>query len=133
MLDGLGERIVKNALLAVAVALSLAAAATASASASELHGRWAVDPADCHSNRYVWIFAGDRAGLFVDNSVVSGWRRATYRDLPDDVVAVAFDGLPRREFRWRFRGPDEIAAAAVIEDGRSAERSFFQVWRRCEG
>ena len=128
MLASFGERFVKIVVLAAGLALIVGIAG-----AAELHGRWAVDIADCQSNRYVWVFAGDRAGLFVDNAVVSGWRRATYRPLEDDVVSVAFDGLPRREFRWRFRGPDEIAAASVIEDGRPADTRSFQVWRRCEG
>lgn len=128
MMVWFGERVMKIA--ALVVGLSLIAVV---ASAAELYGRWAVDPADCHSNRYVWVFAGDRAGLFVDNAVVSGWRRATYRPMPDETVVVAFDGLPRREFRWRFRGPDEIATAGVLEDGKPAETRGFQVWKRCVG
>ena len=128
MLVGFGERLVKIAALVIGLSLIVGIAA-----AAELHGRWAVDPADCHSNRYVWVFAGDRAGLFVDNAVVSGWRRATYRPIADETVAVAFDGLPRREFHWRFRGPDEIAAAGILEDGKPADTRGFQVWKRCVG
>ena len=128
MLVRLGERLMKIAALVVGLALIAGIA-----SATELHGRWAVDPADCHSNRYVWVFADERAGLFVDNAVVSGWRRATYRPMADEIVTVAFDGLPRREFRWRFRGPDEISTAGVVEDGKPAETRGFQVWKRCVG
>lgn len=121
--------------LAVGV-LSCCLAGTASAQTAEprdLHGRWAVDPVDCADNRYVWIFSNDRAGLFVDNGVVSGWRRATYARVADGVLAVTLDGSPRREFRWRLSGRDEIATAGIIENGRLVEDRSFQVWRRCAG
>lgn len=121
--------------LAVGV-LSCCLAGTASAQTAEprdLHGRWAVDPVDCADNRYVWIFSNDRAGLFVDNCVVSGWRRATYARVADGVLAVTLDGSPRREFRWRLSGRDEIATAGIIENGRLVEDRSFQVWRRCAG
>ena len=99
----------------------------------DLQGRWAVDPVDCADNRYVWIFSNDRAGLFLDNGVVSGWRRASYVRVSVDIVAVILDGAPRREFRWRVSGRDEIATVAIIENGRLVEDRSFQVWRRCDG
>lgn len=130
MLGHHGEGIVKRWILAAAFAAALVPAAGV---AGDLHGRWAVEPGDCASNRYVWVFAGDRAGLFVDSAVVSGWRRASYRSVDGEVVAVAFDGAPRREFRWQFRGPDEIATVGVLEEGRMVVDRSFQVWRRCAG
>lgn len=125
-----GEGIVKRSILAATLAAALAPAA---AGAGDLHGRWAVEPGDCASNRYVWVFASDRAGLFIDSAVVSGWRRASYRSVEGEVVAVAFDGAPRREFRWQFHGPDEIATVGVLEEGRMVVERSLQVWRRCAG
>lgn len=137
MLQRHGERRVKRAAIArCAFALGLLLVGAASASASdprELQGRWAVDPIDCADNRYVWIFSNDRAGLFVDNGVVSGWRKATYAKVGEGVVAVILEGAPRREFRWRVSGRDEIATVGVVENGRVVEDRSFQVWRRCGG
>lgn len=139
MLQGYGERRLKVsrracATAALAIGLHLAGAGAAVASdPRDLHGRWAVDPVDCADNRYVWIFSDERAGLFVDNGVVSGWRRATYARIAEGVVAVVFDGAPRREFRWRLTGRDEIATVGIVENGRIVEDRSFQVWRRCGG
>jgi dihydrolipoamide dehydrogenase len=74
-------------------------------------------------------------GSFTDPEYASvGLTELQARRAHDVAIAtVAFDGLPRREFRWRFQGPDQIAAASVIEDGRPADTRSFQVWRRCEG
>lgn len=122
----------RRAVAAAALAVTLQIAASAAASdPRDLHGRWAVDPVDCADNRYVWIFSDDRAGLFVDNGVVSGWRRASYAKVAEGVVAVVFDGAPRREFRWRLTGRDEISTVGIIENGRVVENRSFQVWRRC--
>lgn len=133
MLKGDGEGRMKAA-RALALAIMIHATGTASASdPRDLHGRWAVDPVDCADNRYVWIFSNDRAGLFVDNGVVSGWRKATYARIADGVVAVTLDGAPRREFRWRLSGRDEIATVGIVENGRVVEDRSFQVWRRCGG
>jgi hypothetical protein len=120
--------------LALAVGLHLAGGTAAVASdPRDLHGRWAVDPVDCADNRYVWIFSDERAGLFVDNGVVSGWRRASYARIAEGIVSVVFDGAPRREFRWRLTGRDEIATVGIVENGRVVEDRSFQVWRRCRG
>jgi hypothetical protein len=120
----------------VFVVLALILMGPAPIAASEvasLDGRWAVDPADCTNNRYVWVFSSDRAGLFVDNGVISGWRRARFQNGESGMVAVTLDGIPRREFRWRWNGPNEIVAAGLLEDGRIVEERSFQVWRRCNG
>lgn len=109
------------------------AAAAQSPEPRDLQGRWAVDPVDCADNRYVWIFSNDRAGLFVDNGVVSGWRRATYQRVSDGVLAVTLEGSPRREFRWRVSGRDQIATVGIVENGRLVEDRSFQVWHRCTG
>ena len=136
MLQVDGERRVKPTqractALALAVAFHLAGGVGAiAADPRALHGRWAVDPVDCAENRYVWIFSDERAGLFVDNGVVSGWRRASYARIAEGVVSVVFDGAPRREFRWRLTGRDEIATVGIVEDGRVVEDRSFQVWRR---
>lgn len=126
-----GKRKLKRA--AFAAALTAFAALPAFADGRALQGRWAVDPADCASNRYVWVFSNDRAGLFVDNGAVSGWRRASYAPGGEGVVSVVFEGAPRREFRWRLSGPDEMATAEILENGRRVETRSYQVWRRCGG
>ncbi|MBL8697186.1 MAG: hypothetical protein JNK67_02370 [Alphaproteobacteria bacterium] len=132
MLFDCGKRSVKPAMLAAVLWTTLAGTA-AGTDARALQGRWAVDPADCTSNRYVWVFSNDRAGLFVDNGAVSGWRRATYAQGGEGVISVVLDGAPRREFRWRLSGPDEMATAEILENGRRVETRSFQVWRRCGG
>jgi hypothetical protein len=131
MLDEQRERFLKTCLAALVIAAALAAPARADG--DPLHGRWAVDPSDCASNRYVWVFGRDRAGLFIDNGAVSGWRRVIYRAVEEGVVAVQLEGAQRRELRWRFRNPDEIANAGVVENGRLVEERSFQIWRRCSG
>ncbi len=90
MILGLGEHGVKIA-RSLMLVLTLVAGVTAPASAADprvLQGRWAVDPLDCVDNRYVWVFSNDRAGLFIDNGAVSGWRRASYADTGAEQVAA---------------------------------------------
>lgn len=132
MLFDCGKRSVNRVAVAIVASLALGDAAGA-ADSRALQGRWAVDPADCSSNRYVWVFSNDRAGLFVDNGAVSGWRRATYSPGGEGIINVVLDGAPRREFRWRLSGPDEMATAEILENGRRVENRSFQVWRRCGG
>ena len=135
MILGLGEHGVKIA-RSLMLVLTLVAGVAAPASAADpraLQGRWAVDPLDCIDNRYVWVFSNDRAGLFIDNGAVSGWRRASYADTGEGTVSVVLDGAPRREFRWRLRGANELATLGVLENGRLVEDRSFQVWLRCSG
>lgn len=127
-----GKRSVNPMAMMIVAGLVLGDAAIA-ADSRILQGRWAVDPADCSSNRYVWVFSNDRAGLFVDNGAVSGWRRATYSPGGEGIVSVVLDGAPRREFRWRMSGRDEMATAEILENGRRVESRSYQVWRRCGG
>lgn len=135
MLLGLGERSVKTARMLLLAFILLVAVPEPGSSADPrtLQGRWAVDPMDCVDNRYVWVFSNDRAGLFIDNGAVSGWRRASYTDTGDSTISVVLDGAPRREFRWRLRGANELATAGVLENGRVVEDRSFQVWQRCSG
>ncbi len=135
MILDLGQRSVKTAwmlLLALTCMIAVHQPAAA-ADPRSLQGRWAVDPLDCVDNRYVWVFSNDRAGLFIDNGAVSGWRRASYTDTGDSTVSVVLDGAPRREFRWRLRGTNELATVGVLENGRLVEDRSFQVWLRCGG
>ena len=131
----LGERSVKiwRLMIFAAALICIASPQASAADPRTLQGRWAVDPQDCVDNRSVWVFSNDRAGLFIDNGAVSGWRRASYADTGDSTVSVVLDGAPRREFRWRLRGANELSTLGVLENGRIVEDRSFQVWLRCAG
>lgn len=117
------------AVLALSAGLAVGPHARAAEPAA-IFGRWATDPADCADNRYVWIFAEDRAGLVVSNAPLGGWRRPVYAPDPEGIV-VAFVGPPRREILWRVVKEGELVAASHREDGRPFEDRSFQPWRRC--
>ena len=114
----------------IVVVLAVPAGRSPAAEPAEIFGRWATDPADCTDNRYVWVFAEDRAALVVNNAPISGWRKPAYGS-GDGGVVVAFVGPPRREIEWRIVKDGELTAVSHREDGRVLENRSFQPWRRC--
>jgi hypothetical protein len=98
---------------------------------ADIYGRWATDPADCTDNRYVWVFAEDRAGLVIGNAALGGWRRPVYEPGEGPAIAVVFPGPPRRQIAWRIVKEGEMVAAAHRQDGKAIEQRSFQSWRRC--
>lgn len=97
----------------------------------DLLGRWATDPSDCADSRYVWVFAEERAALVINNAPVGGWRRAEYRGVDGQIVAVIFAGPPHRELLWRLVKDGEIVAAEHRNGERPVQSRSFQSWRRC--
>lgn len=98
---------------------------------AEIFGRWATDPGDCADNRYVWVFAEDRAALVIANTPLSGWRRPAYEPGEGPAIAVIFVGPPQRKIAWRIIKDGEIAAVSHLEDGRVVDQRSFQTWKRC--
>lgn len=114
----------------LAFALVASASPGRASEAAAIFGRWATDPADCADNRYVWVFAEERAGLVVNNAPLGGWRRPAYRK-DDGGVTVAFAGPPAREIAWRIVKEGEMVTIAHRENGRPIEERSFLPWRRC--
>jgi hypothetical protein len=117
-------------LILVASLVALAGSSFA-AEPRDLLGRWATDPSDCADSRYVWVFAEERAALVINNAPVGGWRRAEYRGMDGQIVAVIFGGTPHRELLWRLVKDGEIVAAEHRDGQRPVQSRSFQSWRRC--
>lgn len=120
--------------MAGAIATLLVAALGAPCNAAQpadIYGRWATDLADCTDNRYVWLFAEDRAGLVIGNAALGGWRRPVYEPGEGPAIAVVLPGPPRRQIAWRIVKDGEMVATAHRLDGKAVEQRSFQSWRRC--
>jgi hypothetical protein len=118
--------------LLATLGLGLGAPAAAVDPRADIIGRWAIDPADCANNRYVWRFTADHAGLLIDNRPVGRYYRAAWQSIGDQVVLSfgAEDGVAA-SFTFRFVKESEMTAVRIVLGGAEQGPPPGHRWRKC--